>query len=153
MIDLGLTDDDMKTTNVDTETTGIERLETEREEVVMVILIGIGNANDDIGDIEMAKEATGGTMNDVVSAEEGIITTTRLRRKGRRGERDDVRGKNDIEETELGMEVPKGTGRGSPIGRITASGSLGPRGDPENLGLNEVVGGKGMMVNLRPSGR
>lgn len=141
MIDLGLTDDDMKTTNVimdeiDTKTA------REREVAVMVILIGTGNANDDTDDIGTMR----GMMSvgeSVVSAEGGIITKTRLRKRGRSDVKDDVSGKNDIgTDLRMGMgmgtvgPIERETGLGNLIDHIIVRGNLDPIGVLGNLGLN-----------------
>jgi hypothetical protein len=111
----------------------------------MVILIGTGNATDDIDDIGMVNEKEKGMMNDVVSAEGGIITTTRLKRRGKNDEKDDVSGKSDIG-IGMAMEGPIGIGLETLIDRIIVRGSPGPREDPGNPGLNEAAVEREMTV-------
>lgn len=95
MIDLGLTDDDMKKT-MDVNTVGIgteteSAIESETEKLVMVTRTEIeSEGTDDIETMEMVK-----MTKDVVSVE-GDITKMRPKRIGKIGENDDVSEKNDI---------------------------------------------------------
>lgn len=150
MIDLGLTDDDMKMTSVIKADPEITETGSEREVAVMVILIGTGNANDDTDDIETMKVNEKGMMSVVVSAEGGIITMTRLRKRGKNDVRDDVKGKNDIgTDLRMGMEEPLGigTGLGNLIDHIIVRGNLDPTGVQESPGLSGVVVEREMMIS------